>query len=86
MDYIAKLSTEFNIKPEYAGNIINLLNEGNTIPFIARYRKEMHGSMDDQIIREFSQRFDYLKNFSARAEEIAGLIDAQGNQGRSRQS
>ena len=78
MDYIAKLSTEFNIKPEYAGNIINLLNEGNTIPFIARYRKEMHGSMDDQIIREFSQRFDYLKNFSARAEEIAGLIDAQG--------
>lgn len=78
MDYIAKLSTEFNIKPEYAGNIINLLNEGNTIPFIARYRKEMHGSMDDQIIREFSERFDYLKNFSARAEEIAGLIDAQG--------
>ena len=52
MDYIAKLSTEFNIKPEYAGNIINLLNEGNTIPFIARYRKEMHGSMDDQIIRD----------------------------------
>ena len=38
MDYIAKLSTEFNIKPEYAGNIINLLNEGNTIPFMARYR------------------------------------------------
>ncbi|MDO5123407.1 MAG: Tex family protein [Eubacteriales bacterium] len=78
MDYIAKLSTEFNIRPEYAGNIIGLLEEGNTIPFIARYRKEMHGSMDDQVIREFSERFDYLKNFSARAEEIAELIDAQG--------
>ncbi len=78
MDYIAKLSTEFNIKPEYAGNIISLLEEGNTIPFIARYRKEMHGSMDDQVIREFSERFDYLKNFTARAEEIASLIDAQG--------
>ncbi len=78
MDYIAKLSTEFSIKPEFAGNIISLLNEGNTIPFIARYRKEMHGSMDDQVIREFSERFDYLKNFDARAQEIAELIDAQG--------
>ncbi len=78
MDYIAKLSTEFNIKPEYAGNIISLLDEGNTIPFIARYRKEMHGSMDDQVIREFSERFDYLKNFTARAEEISSLIEAQG--------
>ena len=78
MDFIQKLSTEFNIKPEYAGNIINLLDEGNTIPFIARYRKELHGSMDDQLIREVSERLDYLRNFEARAKEITELIDAQG--------
>ena len=78
MDFIAKLSQEFNVKPEYAGNIISLLDEGNTIPFIARYRKEMHGSMDDQLIREVSERLDYLRNFEARAKEISELIDAQG--------
>ena len=48
MDYIKKLSEEFKIQPQYAENVINLLDEGNTIPFIARYRKEMHGSMDDK--------------------------------------
>lgn len=78
MDFVAKLSQEFNIKPEYAGNIIALLDEGNTIPFIARYRKEMHGSMDDQVIREFAERLEYLRNFVARAQEITELIDAQG--------
>lgn len=49
MDYSEILSQQFNIKKEYADNIINLLDDGNTIPFIARYRKEMHGSMDDQL-------------------------------------
>lgn len=78
MDFVTKLSQEFNIKPEYAGNIIALLDEGNTIPFIARYRKEMHGSMDDQIIREFAERLEYLRNFVARAQEITELIEAQG--------
>jgi len=77
MDFIAKLSTEFSIKLEYAGNIISLLDEGNTIPFIARYRKEMHGSMDDQVIREVADRLEYLRNFEARAKEIAELIEAQ---------
>ena len=77
MDFIAKLSAEFSIKPEYAGNIISLLDEGNTIPFIARYRKEMHGSMDDQVIREVAERLEYLRNFEARAKEIAELIEAQ---------
>lgn len=78
MDFIQKLSQEFNVNPEYAGNIIALLDEGNTIPFIARYRKEMHGSMDDQLIREVSERLDYLRNFEARAKEITELIEAQG--------
>ena len=55
MNYATKLSEEFNIKEEYAQNIINLLDEGNTIPFIARYRKEMHGTLDDQThaVRKF---------------------------------
>ena len=78
MDFTQRLSQEFNIKPEYAGNLITLLDEGNTIPFIARYRKELHGSMDDQLIREVSERLEYLRNFETRAKEITELIDAQG--------
>ena len=78
MDFIAKLAEEFSIKPEYAENIIKLLDEGNTIPFIARYRKEMHGSMDDQLIRQIAERLEYLRNFEARANEIIELIDALG--------
>ena len=78
MDYIKKLSDEFKIQPQYAENVINLLDEGNTIPFIARYRKEMHGSMDDQLIRQFAERLEYMRNFDARAEEITGLIETAG--------
>ncbi len=77
MDYSKYLSEEFKIREEYAKNIINLLDEGNTIPFIARYRKEMHGSMDDQLIREFSEKLEYLKNLDKRREEIRNLIDEQ---------
>ncbi len=77
MDYTKVLSQQFNIKEEYANNIISLLDDGNTIPFIARYRKEMHGSMDDQLIREFSEKLDYLRGLDKRREEIRSLIDAQ---------
>ena len=77
MDYSQVLSKEFGIKKEYADNIINLLDEGNTIPFIARYRKEMHGSMDDQLIREFSEKLEYLRGLDKRREEIRSLIDGQ---------
>ncbi len=77
MDYSKILSEQFNIKEEYAANIIALLDEGNTIPFIARYRKEMHGSMDDQIIREFSERLEYLRGLDKRREEIRALIEGQ---------
>ena len=70
MDYSITLSQLFNIKEEYAKNVIALLDEGNTIPFIARYRKEMHGSMDDQLIREFSEKLDYLRGLDKRREEI----------------
>lgn len=77
MEYSQILAQQFNIKEEYAKNIISLLNDGNTIPFIARYRKEMHGSMDDQLIREFSEKLDYLRGLDKRRDEIRSLIDAQ---------
>ena len=77
MDYSKVLSQQFQIKEEYAKNIISLLDDGNTIPFIARYRKEMHGSMDDQLIREFSEKLEYLRSLDKRREEIRSLIDGQ---------
>jgi uncharacterized protein len=77
MEYSKLLSKEFNIKIQYAENLINLLDEGNTIPFIARYRKEMHGTMDDQLIREFSEKLEYYRNLDKRREEIKALIEAQ---------
>lgn len=77
-EYSKELAKEFNIKEEYAQNIITLLDEGNTIPFIARYRKEMHGTLDDQTIREISERLEYLRNLDKRREEVAGLIEGLG--------
>lgn len=77
MDYSKVLSQQFQIKEEFAKNIISLLDDGNTIPFIARYRKEMHGSMDDQLIREFSEKLEYLRSLDKRREEIRTLIDGQ---------
>ena len=74
MDYAKQLSEEFAIKGEYAQNIISLLDEGNTIPFIARYRKEMHGTLDDQTIRAISERLEYLRGLDKRREEIFNLI------------
>ena len=74
MDYVKQLSEEFAIKGEYAQNIISLLDEGNTIPFIARYRKEMHGTLDDQTIRAISERLEYLRGLDKRREEIFNLI------------
>ncbi len=77
MDLATKLSAEFGIKQEYSQNLINLLDEGCTVPFIARYRKEMHGTMDDQAIRAFSDRLNYLRNLEKRKEEITKLISDQ---------
>ena len=70
MDYAKKLAEEFSVKELYAQNIISLLDEGNTIPFIARYRKEMHGTMDDQLIRSISDRLSFLRKLDERREEI----------------
>lgn len=78
MDIKAKLSEEFSLKPTYASNIVDLIEEGNTIPFIARYRKEMHGGCDDELLRDFSDRLTYLKNLVQRKEEVRSSIEGQG--------
>ena len=77
MKYSKVLAKQFNIEEKYAKNIINLLDDGNTIPFIARYRKEMHGSMDDRLIREFGKRLNYLRGLDKRREEIRSLIKSK---------
>lgn len=78
MDIKAKLSEEFNLKPAYAANIVDLIEDGNTIPFIARYRKEMHGGQSDELLRDFSDRLTYLKNLTARKDEVRAAIEGQG--------
>lgn len=77
MDITKIIATEFNLKETYAQNIINLLDEGCTVPFISRYRKEMHGSQDDQTIRNFADRLNYLRNFDKRKQDIIKLITEQ---------
>lgn len=74
-----QLKSEFNLREDYVKNIIQLLDEGCTIPFIARYRKEMHGTCDDQTLRAFSDRLNYLRNLEKRKSEITNLITEQGN-------
>ncbi len=78
MDYSVKLSAEFKIRPDHAKNIIALIDDGNTIPFIARYRKEMTGSCDDQVLREIFDRLKYLRSLDKRKQEIVDSITEQG--------
>ncbi len=77
MDISAQLTQEFGLKPEHVQNVLNLLDEGNTIPFIARYRKEMTGAIDDQVLRNLNDRYEYLKNLEKRKEEVAKAITEQ---------
>lgn len=78
MEILQQLTTEFNLRPEHAKNVVELLDEGNTIPFIARYRKEMTGAIDDQVLRNFADRYEYLLNLKKRKEEVAKAIEEQG--------
>ncbi len=77
MDIIQSLCTQFGLQRWQVENTVNLIDEGNTIPFIARYRKEAHGTLDDQILRELSERLEYLRNLDKRREEVAASITAQ---------
>ena len=79
MNNIAQmLAEELGQKQQYVENVIALLDEGNTIPFIARYRKEMHGTMDDTTLRNLETRLNYLRNLAQRKEEIKNSIESQG--------
>ena len=72
------LSQELGQKQEYIENVIALMDEGNTIPFIARYRKEMHGAMDDTTLRNLETRLTYLRNLQERRDEVKRSIENQG--------
>lgn len=78
MDIVSILVDEFNIKRFQVENTIKLIDDGNTIPFIARYRKEQTGELNDVILRELDERLSYLRNLETRQEEVIRLIDEQG--------
>ena len=78
MDIYNILEKEFQIKREYIDNTIKLIDEGNTIPFIARYRKEMTGEMSDVTLRQLNERLTYLRNLESRKEDVTRIIEEQG--------
>ena len=77
MSILEKLTAEFSLKPYQVENTVKLIDEGNTIPFIARYRKELTGSLDDQVLRELSERLSYLRNMDETREKIKAAIAEQ---------
>ena len=78
MDILQTITQEFGLHPTHATNIVTLIDEGNTIPFIARYRKEMTGACDDQVLRDIFDRLTYLRNLEKRKEEVTNSITEQG--------
>ena len=78
MDIIQTLAQELDKKPQYVENVVRLLDEGNTIPFIARYRKELHGAMDDTSLRTLEERLQYLRGLEERREAVKNTIEEQG--------
>jgi uncharacterized protein len=73
-----KLAEELSIREDQVEATVKLIDEGNTIPFIARYRKEVTGNLSDEVLRDLGERLTYLRNLEARKEEIIRLIDEQG--------
>ena len=78
MDIAKLIASELNIKVSQAETVIKLIDEGNTIPFIARYRKEMHGGLNDEVLRDLDERLTYLRNLQERKESVLGSIEEQG--------
>ena len=78
MDIRSILQKEFKLRTVQINNVLELIDAGNTIPFIARYRKEMTGSLDDQVLRELNERYSYLKNLETRKQDVYRLIEEQG--------
>ena len=77
MNIIETLAAEFKLKVEQVEKTVELIDEGNTIPFIARYRKEVTGSLDDSVLRDLNDRLNFLRNLEKRKEEVSALITAQ---------
>ena len=77
-DIASAVAKELGLRKDYTENVISLLDDGNTVPFIARYRKEMHGSMDDQMIRTLADRVQYLRNLEQRKGEVISSVTEQG--------
>ena len=77
-DIIQQLAAELNKDPRHVENVVRLLDEGNTIPFIARYRKELHGAMDDTALRALAERLQYLRNLTDRKEAVKKSVGEQG--------
>ena len=78
MDIIKALAQEFKLKEEQVSKTVEMIDNGDTIPFIARYRKEVTGGLDDAVLRDLNDRLEYLRNIEKRKEEVKNLIDAQG--------
>ena len=78
MDFVQILAQEFHLRPQQVQAVIELTDAGNTIPFIARYRKEMTGSLDDQVLRELTDRLEYLRGLEKRKNEIEKALTEQG--------
>ena len=78
MDIIKTLTEEFSLKPFQVENTVKLIDDGNTIPFIARYRKEATGSLDDQVLRSLYERLNYLRNMEETRQKIKTAIEEQG--------
>ena len=78
MDISSILMKEFKLKSFQVNNTIRLIDEGNTIPFIARYRKEQTGELNDIVLRELNDRLNYLRNLENRQDEVIRLIEEQG--------
>lgn len=78
MNLVTELSRQFSLQEWQIQNVIELIDAGNTIPFIARYRKEAHGSLDDQKLREIAERLNYLRSLEKRREEVHTLIEESG--------
>ncbi len=78
MDIVEKLTIELGIRKEQVEATIKLIDEGNTIPFIARYRKEVTGSLNDEVLRSLSERLSYLRNLEEKKEQVLGSIEEQG--------
>ena len=78
MDINKKLAEEFKLRQEQVDNAVSLIDDGKTIPFIARYRKELTGSLDDQLLRELNDRLTYLRNLENRKSEVSSSIEEQG--------